>query len=380
MDGTDTTLEKSHAPGISPGTSDILRTLRDDGSLRPDADPGLSTEEVVALYRHMWTTRFLDERLTALQRQGRIGFHVGSLGEEGAIIGAAFAMRKQDWLFPCYREFGAALLRGLDFQRFIDNMFGNENDTVRGRQMPDHYTCRASHWLSISSPVGTQITQAVGFAWAAKLKRDDLATLVYFGDGATSSSDFHAGMNFASVFKAPVIFFCRNNGWAISVPTERQTASETLAQKGIAYGMPAQRVDGNDAFAVVFAVRQALARAARGDGPTLIEAMTYRMGGHSTSDDPNAYRGSDVLKPWAERDPIGRVRNYLVAKGVFDEASDSEAKLDLERRFKAAVEIAEKTPRPRLETMFDDVYATPPWHLVEERAKLLSGPRAPDHV
>jgi len=358
----------------------VIRSLRDDGSLDPEWDPGLSVDDVRSLYRHMSTTRFLDERLTALQRQGRIGFHVGSLGEEAAIIGAAFAMRQQDWLFPCYREFGAALLRGLNFQRFIDNMFGNENDTVKGRQMPDHYTCRASHWLSISSPVGTQITQAVGFAWAAKLKRDDMATLVYFGDGATSSSDFHSGMNFAGVFKVPTVFFCRNNGWAISVPTERQTASETLAQKGIAYGVPAVRVDGNDAFAVVFTVREAVARASRGEGPTLIEALTYRMGGHSTSDDPNAYRGSDVLKPWALRDPIERVRAYLAARGAVDDAADQKSKAELDQRFKEAVEIAERTPRPRLETMFDDVYATPPWHLVEERAKLISGPRASDHA
>jgi len=380
MDGTDTTLDKSPGPPHSSGSPDIIRVLGADGSLDPRFDPGLTSDDVHSLYRHMSNTRFLDERLTALQRQGRIGFHVGSLGEEGAIIGAAFAMRERDWLFPCYREFGAALLRGLDFQRSIDNMFGNENDTVKGRQMPDHYTCRASHWLSISSPVGTQITQAVGFAWGAKLKKDELATLVYFGDGATSSADFHSGMNFAAVFKVPTIFFCRNNGWAISVPTERQTASETLAQKGIAYGVPSVRVDGNDAFAVVYAVRDALARAVRGDGPTLIEALTYRMGGHSTSDDPNAYRESEVLKPWAERDPIGRVRAYLTARGLFDDARERDAKIDLERRFKEAVEKAEKTPKPRLETLFDDVYATPPWHLVEERAKLLAGPRAPDHA
>lgn len=379
MDGTDTSPERSQAPQPASAASDVVRTLRDDGTLDPRFDPGLSIDEIVSLYRHMWSTRLLDERLTALQRQGRIGFHVGSLGEEGAIIGAAFAMRKQDWLFPCYREFGAALLRGLDFQRFIDNMFGNENDTVKGRQMPDHYTCRASHWLSISSPVGTQITQAVGFAWAAKLKRDDLATLVYFGDGATSSSDFHSGMNFAAVFKAPTVFFCRNNGWAISVPTERQTASETLAQKGIAYGMPAVRVDGNDVFAVVHSVRQAVERASRGEGPTLIEALTYRMGGHSTSDDPNAYRELDVVKLWAERDPIARLRAYLVARGAVDDASDSRGKLELERRFKEAVDIAERTPKPRLETMFDDVYASPPWHLVEQRSKLLTGPRPPEH-
>lgn len=376
MDGTDSTIARGPQGGAA---GQVLRVLLDDGTLAPEFDPRLSDAEVATVYRHMVHTRFLDERLTALQRQGRIGFHVGSLGEEGAIVGAAFALREQDWIFPCYREFGAALTRGLDFQRFIDNMFGNANDVARGRQMPDHYTSRATHWVSISSPVGTQITQAVGFAWAGKLRKQDLATLVYFGDGATSSSDFHAGMNFAGVFKIPTVFFCRNNGWAISVPAERQTASETFAAKGSAYGVPSLRIDGNDIFAVVHAVRTALARGSRGEGPTLIEAITYRMGGHSTSDDPNAYRGSDALKPWAARDPILRVRAYLEARGAWDDGKESAALADIERRFKEAVAIAEKTPKPALETLFEDVYAKPPWHLAEERDQLLNGPRAPDH-
>jgi 2-oxoisovalerate dehydrogenase E1 component alpha subunit len=323
----------------------------------------------------MVQTRLLDERLTALQRQGRIGFHVGSLGEEGAIIGSAFALRKQDWIFPCYREFGAALMRGLSFQRFVDNMFGNANDTVKGRQMPDHYTSRESHWVSISSPVGTQITQAAGFAWAAKLKKDDLVTLVYFGDGATSSNDFHGGMNFAGVFKVPTIFFCRNNGWAISVPAERQTASATFADKGIAYGVPAVRVDGNDLFAVVSVVRQAMDRAIRGEGPTFIEALTYRMGGHSTSDDPNAYRGSDDLAAWAVRDPIERIRRHLVNLGEWDDEREAAFKKEVEGRLREAVQVAESTERPALETMFEDVYDRLPWHLEEQRAELRAGPR-----
>jgi pyruvate dehydrogenase E1 component alpha subunit len=325
----------------------------------------------------MAETRFLDERLTALQRQGRIGFHVGCLGEEGAIVGAAFGMRTQDWLFPCYREFGAALLRGLTLQRFIDNMFGNANDTVKGRQMPDHYTSREHHWVSISSPVGTQITQAVGFAWAAKLKKDDLATLVYFGDGATSSSDFHAGMNFAGVFKVPTVLFCRNNGWAISVPSDRQTASRDFATKGIAYGIPAVRVDGNDALAVVSVVRAAVARASRGEGPTLVEALTYRMGGHSTSDDPNAYRGKDALEPWTDRDPLRRLRRYLELGGQWDDEREAALLKDIGTRFRAAVAKAEQTPPPPLESMFEDVYETPPWNLEEQRRELLDGPRPP---
>jgi 2-oxoisovalerate dehydrogenase E1 component alpha subunit len=358
------------------GAAKVIRALRDDGTLVPEHDPQLSTDELRFVYRHMVETRLLDERLTALQRQGRIGFHVGCLGEEAAILGSAFAMRPEDWLFPCYREFGAALMRGLPFQRFIDNMFGNANDTVKGRQMPDHYTCRSAHWMSISSPVGTQITQAVGFAWGAKLRREDLTTLVYFGDGATSSSDFHSGMNFAGVFRVPTIFFCRNNGWAISVPSSRQTASETFAGKGVAYGVPGVRVDGNDLFAVVSVVRKAVERAKSGLGPTLIEALTYRMGGHSTSDDPNAYRGSDDVQAWVDRDPILRVRRYLEQRGEWDATREAQLERELEERLRSAVAVAESTPKPALETMFEDVYERMSWNLEEQREELLALRRA----
>lgn len=360
-------------------TNKVIRALGDDGTLSAEHDPKIGWDDLRFIYRHMVETRLLDERLTALQRQGRIGFHVGCLGEEAAIIGSAFAMRKQDWIFPCYREFGAALMRGLPFQHFIDNMFGNDNDTVRGRQMPDHYTCRRANFMSISSPVGTQITQGVGFAWAAKLRKDDLATLVYFGDGATSSSDFHGGMNFAGVFKAPSVLFCRNNGWAISVPTERQTASETFAEKGAAYGVPGVRVDGNDLFAVISVVRAAVARASRGEGPTLIEALTYRMGGHSTNDDPNAYRGSDALQPWADRDPLLRVRRHLEKHGEWSERQEEELKQGLNDRYRAAVSAAESAPRPRLESLFEDVYERPTWNLMEQRNEAFAVDRVEGH-
>jgi pyruvate dehydrogenase E1 component alpha subunit len=358
-------------------TDGIVSVLRDDGSLDPAHDPGLSDSDVVKLYRSMVETRTIDERMVMLQRQGRIGFHVGSLGEEAAILGSAFAMRQADSLFPCYREFGAALLRGLPLQTLVDNMFGNANDTVKGRQMPCHYVSKKIGWASISSPVGTQITQAVGFAWAAKIQKQDVASLVYFGDGATSSSDFHSGMNFAAVFKVPTVFLCRNNGWAISVPVERQTATHTFAEKALAYGMPGIRVDGNDVFAVVRATRDAIERGKRGEGPTLIEAITYRMGGHSTNDDPNRYRESQELAEWTPRDPLGRLKRHLEQRGLWTDAAQSELRAEVEQRLKEAISVAERTPSPGLESMFDDVYEKPPWHLAEERAELLRGPRAP---
>lgn len=358
---------------------DVVRALREDGTLDPAHDPKLSENELMSLYRAMTQARMLDERLVALQRQGRIGFHIGSLGEEAAILGAAFALRTQDWLFPCYREFSAALLRGMPLQRYIDNMFGNANDPAKGRQMPDHYVWRKANFTSISSPIGTQIPQAVGAAWAAKIKKDDVAALVFMGEGATSSGEFHNGMNFAGVFKTPTIFVVRNNGWAISVPTERQTGSESFAVKGMAYGVPGIRVDGNDLFAVVKVTRDAVARASKGEGATLIEAMTYRMSGHSTSDDPNAYRPETWLEPWKRLDPLVRVRNYLAQHHAFNETREREMKEAIDAEIRAALATAEQTPLPPIDSLFDDVYAELPWHLAEQREILRKAPRAKGH-
>jgi pyruvate dehydrogenase E1 component alpha subunit len=377
-----TTLDVGPAVARHPSDTkadDVVKCLREDGTLDPRTDPGLTKDEVVAIYRGMVRTRVLDDRLVALQRQGRIGFHIGSLGEEAAILGSAFAMRSQDWMFPCYREFGGALWRGMPLQRYVDNMFGNANDPALGRQMPDHYCYRKAKVTSISSPIGTQITQAVGFSWAAKLKKDDLVSLVYFGEGATSSNEFHNALNFGGVYRTPTVFFCRNNGWAISVPTERQTASKSFAEKGIAYGVPGVRVDGNDVFAVVKVTRDAIARAARGEGPTLIEAMTYRLSGHSTSDDPKAYRPDNSVEPWRLLDPIKRLRSYLEKLGGWTDADDKAIETEVDTELRAAIKQSEATDAPSLESMFDDVFAELPWHLVEQRAELLSGPRAKSH-
>ncbi|MBM4376276.1 MAG: thiamine pyrophosphate-dependent dehydrogenase E1 component subunit alpha [Deltaproteobacteria bacterium] len=357
---------------------DVVRILSPDGTLLAD-EPGVSDEEAVALYRAMARTRIIDERAVLLQRQGRIGFHIGSLGEEATVLGSAYALRGTDWLFPCYREFGAALLRGMPLQRYFDNLYGNASDPAKGRQMPDHWCYRDARVGSVSSPIGTQITQAVGFAWAARIRRDPLVALVYFGEGATSSNEFHNGLNFAGVFKTPNVFLCRNNGWAISVPTERQTASESFAAKGVAYGVPAVRCDGNDVLAVLQVTRQAVERAARGEGPTLVEALTYRMSGHSTSDDPTRYRPEEQLSPWGKLDPMHRLRRYLEARVGWSDGKQQALEEQVAGELKTVIETAEKSSAPALETLFDDVFATLPWHLQEQRAELLSGPRAKGH-
>jgi pyruvate dehydrogenase E1 component alpha subunit len=358
---------------------DPVRVMREDGSIDPARDPKLTDERIVQLYAAMVRTRIVDERLVTLQRQGRIGFHIGSLGEEATIIGSAAAARDQDWIFPCYREFGALLLRGMPLQTYVDNMFGNANDAVKGRQMPDHYSGAPYRFGSVSSPIGTQITQAVGFAWAAKMKKDDLATLVYFGEGATSSNEFHNGVNFAGVFKTPTVFLCRNNGWAISVPASKQSASETFADKAIAYGIRGVRVDGNDLLAVYAATREAIERGARGEGPTMLELLTYRLSGHSTSDDPKAYRKDAEVEAWKSKDPNVRMRAWLERRGLWNEQKQTELEEASAAELQACVQAAEKTAPPSLESMFDDVYAELPWHLREQKAELLAGPRAKGH-
>lgn len=329
-------------------------------------DLGIAPEELRHIYRTMLLARILDDRLIRLNRQGRISFHIGSYGEEAAIVASTAAMRPGDWIWPCYREYAAALYRGMPLQDYMDNMFCNADDPSKGRQMPDHWTARPWNVGSVSSPVGTQIAQAPGMAWAAKLSGDDVVVLVYFGDGATSEGDFHVGLNFAGVYKTPCIFFCRNNGWSISVPTERQTASESIAIKAQAYGIAGVQCDGNDVFAVYRTVREALERARRGEGATLIEALTYRVGAHSTSDDPRGYRKDAEVEPWRSKDPLPRFRQTLEAAGLWSAAEEAKAIETIEAEIKQAVEAAEKKGPPSLESLFDEVYAKRPWHLEEQ--------------
>jgi len=295
--------------------------------------------------------------MLSLQRQGRIGFWVPSSGEEAAQVGSGMALEKRDWVFPAYREPGAALWRGFPLETLIAQAFGNAKDPQQGRQMPNHYGSRDIHYVTASSPVGTQIPQAVGVAWAAKIRKDGIVSLTYFGDGATSEGDFHSGMNFAGVFKTPTIFFCKNNQWAISVPLSRQTAAKTLAQKAVAYGMDGLRVDGNDLLAVYAATKAAVDKARAGGGPTLIEAFTYRMGPHSSSDDPTRYRSKEEVEFWSQRDPIERFRKYLELKGIWSKAYDDQLRAEIEDLLQSTIKEVERHPPPPIETLFSDVYA-----------------------
>jgi 2-oxoisovalerate dehydrogenase E1 component alpha subunit len=359
------------APGRFLEEFPVYRVVDEAGRLVAGAELEMPEAELLALYRWMVLGRALDERMVTLQRQGRIGFYIGAIGEEATVFGTVAALAPQDWVFPSYREHGGAFLRGLPLATFMANLFGNAGDLAKGRQMPCHETWAPGHFVSISSPVATQLTQAVGAAWAARIQGDDMVPIAFFGDGSTSAHDFHTGLNFAAVMRLPVIFACRNNGWAISTPSASQTVSETMAQKAIAYGMRGERVDGNDLVAVWTATRRARQRAAAGQGPTLLELVTYRMEGHSTSDDPRAYRPAEVVEPWKRKDPILRVQRLLLARGLLDEAGDAELRDQVRLEIQAALRQAEAfPPKPALESMFEDVYAEPGWAQREQLAEL----------
>jgi pyruvate dehydrogenase E1 component alpha subunit/2-oxoisovalerate dehydrogenase E1 component alpha subunit len=315
--------------------------------------------------------RRLDERMTLLQRQGRVGFYGACTGQEAVPVATALALQADDWVFPALREQSVMLVRGFPLVSFVAQIFGNDRDVLRGRQMPSHPSARAVNHVSWSSCIGSQLPQAVGAAWAMKLRAAGSIAVAFLGDGATSHPDFHAAMNFAGVFKPPCVFVCQNNQWAISVPVSRQTASATLAVKGRAYGAHSVRVDGNDLLAVYKTVADAARRAREGEGPTYIEAVTYRMGAHSTSDDPSRYRSIAECAAWKEKDPLDRLRRHIVARSLTDDAKDEAIDQALNREIEAAIDEVENRPPPDRASLFDDVYEDLPWHLREQKAELL---------
>jgi len=331
----------------------------------------LSDEQLRALHRFMVLSREFDERMVALQRQGRIGFHVGALGEEAAVVGTAAGMETRDWLFPSYREHVAAVMRGMPLATLVCNLLGNDGDLARGRQMPCHEAWKPGRFGSVSAPIATQLPHAVGAAWAARLRGDDVVALAWFGEGATSATDFHVALNFAGIRRIPVVFACRNNGWAISTPRELQTASETIAQKAVAYGIHGERVDGNDLLAVHDATRRARARASAGDGPTLLELVTYRMGAHTTSDDPRVYRADELVEPWRQKDPIRLLEDRLRSLGVLSEDAAARALEEVREEIRTAVRVASAhAPQPPLASLFEDVYEEVMWQQREQLTEL----------
>jgi pyruvate dehydrogenase E1 component alpha subunit/2-oxoisovalerate dehydrogenase E1 component alpha subunit len=348
----------------------VFQVLDEQGRADPARVPRLSPEELRRMYRGMVLSRQLDQRLLPLQRQGRIGFYIGATGQEAGIIAGAHAIGPDDWFVPGLREGSAALYRGFPLRAHIAQIFGNANDLTRGRQMPCHSGSRASRHVVMSSCVSSQLPHATGLAMAAHIRGDKAVVLGYCGDGGTSEEDFHVALNFAAVYKAPVVFVCQNNQWAISTPLALQTASETIAVKGLAYGMPSLRVDGNDVLGMYAAVKQAVDRARAGGGPSFIEALTYRLGPHSSSDDPTRYRDEAEPAAWREKDPLVRFRAWLLAGGTLTSASEAALAADVEREVREAIAFEESAPSPPLRSLIEDVYAEPPAHLEEQLAEL----------
>ena len=356
-----TTTQDIHSPQFLSGDEfsiPTFRLLKQDGSLYDGAEaPELSREQALKIYHAMVATRVLDERMMAAQRQGRLSFYMQCTGEEAAVIGATAALDDADMIMAQYREQGALVYRGFSYDEFMNQLFGNELDYGKGRQMPIHYGSRKLHYMTISSPLATQIPQAAGYAYGQKLAGEGHCTLCFFGEGAASEGDFHAALNMAAVHEVPVIFFCRNNGYAISTPSIEQFAADGVAPRAFGYRMHVIRVDGNDILAVLSATREARRIAVEHNKPVLIEAMSYRLAAHSSSDDPSGYRSKKEEEAWREKDPILRMQHWLTEQGWWNDDEEKALQESLRREVLETMKRAEKRPPPPLDSLVSDVYA-----------------------
>jgi pyruvate dehydrogenase E1 component alpha subunit len=334
-----------------------LQILEPNGELVADAPLGL--DEAARLYRAMVVARAYDRRGTALQRQGRLATYASFEGQEAAQIGSVAALRPDDWLVATYRDAAAMWMQGYPMELLVAGRTGHE----LGGSPPSSVNV-----LPPSITVGGHMVHAVGLAWAERYRGSDRIALTLFGDGATSEGDFHEAMNFAGTFTIGCVFLCQNNGWAISMPTEQQTRAEAIADKAVGYGMPGVRVDGNDVFAIYQATRAAVDRARSGGGPTLIEAVTYRIGPHSSADDPARYRDAELTESWRRRDPIERLRRYLQRHDRWSQAMQDELEREAAAEVDRAVEAAEALPAFTAGEIFDAMFAELPPHLAEQRA------------
>lgn len=337
-----------------------IRLLAPDGTLLGDAPVGI--DETRRLYEKMLRARTYDHKSTAMQKQGRLATYAPFEGQEAAQIGSAAVLQPYDWMVATYRDAAAMWMQGYPWENLILGRMGDE----RGGSPPEGVGV-----LPPSITVGAHMLHAVGLGWASRLKGDGRIAITYFGDGATSEGDFHEAMNFAAVFRTPTVFLCQNNQYAISMHVSRQTASATIAQKADAYGMPGVLVDGNDLFAVYAASRDAADRARAGDGPTLIEALTYRTGPHTTADDPRRYRPDAEPDEWLQRDPVDRVRAYLQRQGAWDQEWEEEVLAEAAEEIEAAVAAAEALDVWAVGEIIDGMYAEPTGPLLRQRSELL---------
>jgi 2-oxoisovalerate dehydrogenase E1 component alpha subunit len=360
---------------IDNGLADIpmLQMLQADGTVHKSAKlPDMDKVTAHKIYQTMQYVRVLDERMVGAQRQGRISFYLACTGEEASTVASAAALSPQDMIMSQYREQGTLAYRGYTTAQFMNQMFSNKLDPNKGRQMPIHYGDKALNFMTISSPLGTQIPQASGYAYGQKMAGNEALTICYFGEGAASEGDFHAGLNMAAVLNCPVIFFCRNNGYAISTPSDEQFAGDGIASRGIGYGIKTIRVDGNDVLAVYAATQQARKIALAENCPVLIEAMTYRLAAHSTSDDPTGYRSKEEEQKWRDKDPVLRMANWMKNQDWLDEDEDQKFVERTRQEVLAEMKLAEKVEICNIDEIVNDVYDTPPWHLRQQLKDLKS--------
>ncbi len=336
---------------VLPEETELRRVIGDGESLADGEVEGLSDDDLLALHGNLVLLRTYDERSVVYHRQGRIGTYAIYWGHEAIQAGSAFALEERDWIFPSYRESAIGLLRGIPASTILGWWRGHPS----GWWSPPAYGV-----ASISVPIGTHVPHAVGFAWGSRLKGEDRVAIAYFGDGATSEGAFHEGATFAGVLKAPVVLLCNNNQWAISTPVAKQTAAESLAAKAVGYGMPGVRVDGNDVLAVYEATREAVDRARAGEGPTLVEAVTYRTAPHGTADDPSLYIDEERVAEERAKDCVDRFERYLVRRGILTDARIEDVREQALDVMRAGIAEAEAQAPADVSLVFDYAYVDPP--------------------
>lgn len=338
-----------------------MQILDENGKCDEKLKPKLKPNEIKRIYESMVLSRVYDERAFKMQRGGRIGTFASLRGQEAIHVGAALAAKDSDWIVPSFRCEGVYITKGYPIMHIYQVWGGDE----RGYNCP-----KTANVLPFEITVGTQMLHACGIGWGAKIKKDNIGVLTFFGDGGTSEGDFHEAMNFAGVFKLPVVFICQNNQWAISLPREKQTASKTLAQKAIAYGFKGMQVDGNDVFSVYLAVKDALDCARKGKGPSMIECITYRMSDHTTADDASRYRTKAEVKRWEKKDPIERLAKYMLKKKIVDLEFFVQIKKKVDEKVDEAVKKYERLPSPNPEDILNYTFENKTEELEDQMKEL----------
>jgi pyruvate dehydrogenase E1 component alpha subunit len=364
MEKTEKTFLKTEPlRGQNKNVSEMYQVLSPDGKIIELIEGKIDKSLMLRMYENMLWVRAFDRKSVNLQRQGRMGTYAPFEGQEASQVGSALALSPRDWMFPTYRDHAAAIVHGQDMFRVFLYWMGH----VEGSLCP-----KGKRIMPPSVPIATQMVHAVGTAWASKLKGEQDVSIAYFGDGATSEGDFHEALNFAGVYKTPTVFFCQNNGYAISVPFEKQSSSKTISQRAAAYDIKGVRVDGNDIFAVWLTVKDAIERGLKGEGPTLIEAITFRYGAHTTADDPKKYRDQEAAsKLWRDNyDPIIRLKKFLHKKGHWSEEQEAQLLKQIDDQIDTHLQNAESYPKADPLDMFNHVYAQTPWYIQEQQEEL----------